>query len=269
MALSEDQKIERRKITLGAATAFVEDIEHIREVSRKLESSRGEIRRLSAVVRRLLIDGDLSVIAAPRIGKFTLRAPNRKDFYAIEKRARILFFASGGAPFYGVTFQGILLANAGPAKGNPEDQARQTLGHLAPTSSQIDLKLANFLSQRVLCYMGNWVSRKEAIKYIANVYSGVHSRGPSDLSEENIAKLFDACTYSAVDGKLKVHVLKELGADSAPIEYSAATPIPMTFPTDVLNPVLLEVLAAAMMVATSPDVLGLEKVIREELTSCT
>jgi hypothetical protein len=45
----------------------------------------------------------------------------------------------------------------------------------------------------------------------------------------------------------------------------AEAPLPETYPTEALDPVLLEVLAAGIMVANSPDVIEVEKIIRAEL----
>jgi hypothetical protein len=65
---------ELKLATRDAAAAFVEDMPHIREVLNRVNPDRGELRRLSNPLRRLLIDngGDLRDIAAPRIGRFKL-----------------------------------------------------------------------------------------------------------------------------------------------------------------------------------------------------
>lgn len=172
MAMSAKVKAERIAATRDAAIALVEDLEHVREVLKRKLTSRGEIRRLSAVMRRLLVDGDLGRVAAPRIEKLTILAPDRKPYYNVEKSARVLFFASGGAPIFGVNLDAMLLANAGQT---PDVQRR-----IAELTNGIDrqlvpLKPPNFTDQRVLCYHGAWVTRRAAIKHIANVGSGVHS----------------------------------------------------------------------------------------------
>jgi hypothetical protein len=61
-------------VTRGAAMALVEDLPHIREVVNRPDPDKGELRRLSNELRRLLIDngGDLRDVAAPRIGRFKL-----------------------------------------------------------------------------------------------------------------------------------------------------------------------------------------------------
>jgi len=114
--------------------------------------------------------------------------------------------------------------------------------------------------------MGNWFSRRDAIKYIAIVQSGVHSNQgapPKDLKD--LSPLLAACSYRAVGGRLEVHILKELGEDSLKMFMDPAEgPLPETYPTEALDPVLLEVLAAGIMVANSPNVIELEKIICAE-----
>ena len=61
---SDDRTISTRE----TAAAFIEDMRHLRDVVNKPDAT--ELRRLTNILRRLLIDGDLGKIAAPRIGRF-------------------------------------------------------------------------------------------------------------------------------------------------------------------------------------------------------
>jgi len=99
MPLSQEQKTQLRLSTAEAARALVEDLNYIRDVSKRVKSSRGELRRLSAVIRRILVDDDLGKIAAPRLGKLTIDAPDNKAFYDIEKWARVLFLRAAVRQF--------------------------------------------------------------------------------------------------------------------------------------------------------------------------
>lgn len=267
MLLSQEQKTKLRLSTADAARALVEDLNYIREVSKHVETSRGELRRLSAVIRRILVDDDLGKIAAPRFGKLMINAPDNKAYYDIEKWARVLFFAGGGAPVFGTEFS-LVFFNAGPPPHEPAKmRAIELMQDVKNRHRKVALRINNFMTQRVLCYMGNWFSRRDAIKYIAIVQSGVHSNQgapPKDLKD--LSPLLDACSYRAVGGRLEIHVLKELGENSAKMFWDPAeAPLPETYPTEALDPVLLEVLAAGIMVANSPDVIKLEKIIRAEL----
>jgi hypothetical protein len=81
--------------TREAAAAFIEDLAHIRDVVNKTDPDGAELRRLSNVLRRFLIDdgGDLKDIAAPRIGRVVLLSPDNKPFLARDLEYE--FFGSG------------------------------------------------------------------------------------------------------------------------------------------------------------------------------
>src|SRR4029077_126368 len=83
MPLNPERGEELLKTTREAAAAFMEDMPHIQEIVLKTDPDRAELRRLSNVLRRLLIDkgGDLRDIAAPRVGKLNIIAPDNKPFY--------------------------------------------------------------------------------------------------------------------------------------------------------------------------------------------
>jgi hypothetical protein len=81
MTLSKERRKSLLNTTRDAAIAFVEDMEHIRTLIAQEDISRADLRRLSATLRRLLVEGDISNIAAPRIGKIKLKAPNNNPVY--------------------------------------------------------------------------------------------------------------------------------------------------------------------------------------------
>jgi hypothetical protein len=266
-AFSADQRAKLRESTKGAAAAFLEDIEYLREVAARIETSRGELRRLSSVLRRLLIDGggDLANVAAPRMGRVKLLAPDNKPFYDAQTRLWYPFFASRGAKIFGIRFEAIALANAGKADRSRLDAQVAEATAFAKDydpDRRIELRIDNFLAQPVLCYFRNWVSRKAAIKYIAHIASGVHSGAPATDEERLIERIRKACLYNIRDGKVEVHVLPELGPNSANIEITPDDAI--NFTAAGLDPVLVEVLAAAQFLTISPDVRKLEEVVRTE-----
>jgi hypothetical protein len=125
----------------------------------------------------------------------------------------------------------------------------------------VSLTIERFLSQRVLCYMGKWYSRKDAIKYIANVGSGVHS-GRSDAKTPDLGPLRSACYYRFASGRVEAHAI---GEPIAFIDDPDKGPVPANFPKTDIDPVLVEVLAAGSMITTSSHVRKLEGIIRAEL----
>jgi hypothetical protein len=111
-SLSAEQKTKLLATTKPAAAAFLEDMEYIRDVIARIETSRGELRRLSGVLRRFLVEGDISKIAAPRLGRVKLLAPDNKPFYDAERHLWFPFFASGGATVFGLKMGAIAMMNA-------------------------------------------------------------------------------------------------------------------------------------------------------------
>jgi hypothetical protein len=80
MTLSDDERRAMIAATHDMALAMVDDLEHIRELLAKSEPTAGDIRRMSNVLRRILIDnsGDLRKVATPRIG-YTSADPIRRE----------------------------------------------------------------------------------------------------------------------------------------------------------------------------------------------
>ncbi|MBN8913746.1 MAG: hypothetical protein J0H65_17155 [Rhizobiales bacterium] len=263
--LSTDRKKRMLEETRPAAISFVEDMEYLRELVAKVTTNRGELRRLSAVLRRLLVEGDIGTIAAPRIGRIKLRAPDNKEIYKLPAQLKVLFFYGGGASVFGFSLSSQLMLNAGQAT-NPEAQGavvRDALSDYDPAGS-IELRLDNFLSQRVLCWRGMWATRRAIIKHIANVASGVHSGALATEDDAIIDKMRASAHYTVVDGKLAVHILPEFGPDSAQLTYTPTAELPQSFSASSLDPVLVELLVTAKLLAESPDVIDLERAVINE-----
>ena len=159
------------------------------------------------------------------------------------------------------------MLNAGQAASNPDAQAREAAKYLETLNPdrKIELRLDNFLSQRILCYRGLWASRRAIIKHIANVGSGVHSSAPQTQEDTIIERMRGSCWYTVADGKVQVYVLPEFGSDSAQITYSPNSDLPASFTASSLDPGLVEMLGTAQLLATSPDVVAMERVIIEEM----
>ncbi len=214
MLLSPAQKASLRQSTKGAASALVEDMAYIREVLKRNQTSKGEIRRLSAVVRRIFVEDDLSAVAAPRLGKMTIMAPDLKFYYEAERFSRVMLFASGGAEMFGLKFGTMAYFNAGKPTSKEHQQFLTNRLHPDAPQTMIPLKISNFLSQRVLCYHGEWLTRRVAIKYIANYASGVHTVEPDRPEYVTAEAIREAGRYWIEGGKLHMHFLPELAGNS-------------------------------------------------------
>jgi hypothetical protein len=252
--------------TREAAAALLEDLEHFRTVAGRRDTSRGELRRLSADVRRLLVERELAIIAAPRIGKLTLQAPDYNPMYAKIKDANYIQFAGGGGPHvFGSHIGPAFLARFPLPAGVKPEQAIQNLQlqNYDPLK-RVEMRMDNFLTQRVLCFENSWVTRAAAIKYIAHVASGVHSGTAETAEDKVIAKLRENCFYAPVAEGVQFHMK---GVFDDPKWDLTAGPGEHAFPIKadmVVDPVLVEMLNAAQLVAESPDIIQLEKLIRDE-----
>src|SRR5271169_4803361 len=95
---------ERRAALIGssrkAAAALLDDIAYLREVIEK-PTDAAEVRRLSSVLRRLVIECDIQIVAAPRVGKIMIPTPDNDRFYKLAKNHPLRIFASGGTKIFG------------------------------------------------------------------------------------------------------------------------------------------------------------------------
>lgn len=251
MSLSDTRREEMRRVTHDAAIAFVEDMDHIRGLIAQKEISRTELRHLSAILRRLLVEGDISNIAAPRMGRMEIKAPDNNPIYKNKNLNYLHIFVSGRANIFGwkgvliiwVTPPGVEGAGMFPGETNFDP------------SRTIDLPLKNFLSQKVIFSKGQWVSRKAVIKYVAQVMSGVHSGAPKTPDDIFLDRIRQGNSVSkSKSGKSELWLRKrETAADNGGLVYRK----------DEIDMTLIEILATARFLAASPDIAALEKMITE------
>jgi hypothetical protein len=251
MPLTDENRQHLLVATREAAAALAEDMTHVRETLNRSDPDRGGLRRLSAVLRRILIDngGDLRDVAAPRIGRFQILSLDNKPVYKADKERPYAFFGSGGVAAFGISFRAVTIENGNSA---------QVLEDFDPDRT-ITLSLEGFLGQQVLCLQGDWVTRRDAVKYIANIASGVHSGTAKDDVDRRIARLRSVVSYRAQS-------LETASINFDTSAFQNAEP-PFRYQSDALDPVLVEVLATAHFLAVSPDIGRLEEVIRLELAA--
>jgi hypothetical protein len=124
----------------------------------------------------------------------------------------------------------------------------------------------NFLSQNVLCFKGKWVTRRNVIKYMANIASGVHSGRPGKPVHHLLNRIRHVMKYKTV---LLPAELGLPGAKAASLELNmralSDAELPFSYDPKNIDPVLIELLAAAHYLAASPDIVKLELALREEL----
>jgi hypothetical protein len=248
MSMPEELRNAQLLSTREAAAAFIEDMHHLREVVNRFNPSRGEIRRLSGILRRLLIERDIAIVASPRIGRIEFSAPDNKPVYRAERYGPYPLFISCGASLFGTSFRALTFdRRSAPRKIENFDPERTVL-----------LRLDNLLSQKVICSEGQWASRGDVIKYVANVAHGVHSGTPKG-KDEDIHKMLAVMrrrTILSTDGK-SFQIRVDLTKSAAETAFS--------YRPDDIDIVLVEILAAIQCLVSSADVQRLEADIKKEI----
>jgi hypothetical protein len=248
VALTPEDRARLLASTRAAAIALIEDLEHLRMVvsaAAASQPSTGDLRRMSAVLRRLLVDRDLPRIAAPRIGKIRLKAPDNSTAYRADRVSPLAFFASGGATTAGIWMRAAYLLNA------PNDVMSKGQ---ASFDNLVALPPDNFLDQRVVALNGEWVNRRDIIKFVANTASGVHSGAPETNEEKLIARMRHILKYD--NGGLRF--------DMAPLRRASDSYVLQPGDVDVA---LVELLCMATFLIESADVSRLVGIIQSELAT--
>lgn len=245
MPLQPEQREIMLANTRGAAIALIEDLGHVRETLAKPEPSAGEVRRLSSILRRLLVEDDLRAVAAPRVGRVNILAQDNNPIYRSCRSAPYALHATAGASIFG-----LYLLHISIDRGNP---VRDLSGF---SEEPTRLSLDTFLTQKVICLDGAWASRRAAIKFVANVASGVHSNTPETDEERLLARVRQIAHVSILDGDPRIVFDQEA--------FENGTPKPFYDPK-ALDPLLIEMFASANFLTRSPEVQALESAIRSEL----
>jgi hypothetical protein len=250
--MSPEVKQQLLAATKSTAIAFIEDMAYFRELLNRKDIDASAIRRSSNELRRLLIDngGDLEKIAAPRIGRVHITAPQNTPYYRFGEKHPFAFFASGGVELFGATFRGICVRVSNPPA---PDMSKH------PPDVTVQLTTDGFLSQKVLCLKGVWSTRRSLIKYIANVSHGVHSGTASDEYEKQIERVRRAVTFGRPPDAAYVTMNKEVLMDDKEIAFR--------YEPKAIDSALMELQAAIYWLSESPKLIELEKAVGEELSS--
>jgi hypothetical protein len=248
MSLSEDEKHAMIRATHETALAMIDDLQHMRQIIGNPNPSPGDIRRMSNELRRLLIDngGDLRKVAPPRIGRLELVAPDIQPLIKSGDKKPWTFLSAGIADIFGISIDALSVEPGTSARSVPDHHPDKI----------VMLRLAGFLSQRVVCFQGSWVTRGDVIKYIANVGHGVHSGDPKEPNHDLLKRIRYAATVKIDDG----HPSISFNPNSVAVDDK-----PITVDRSAMDFILLQLMSAARYLTTSPDVIRLEKIVQEEV----
>jgi hypothetical protein len=225
---------------------MLEDLAHIRELTNKEAQARGELRRMSAILRRWLLEDALTGTAAPRVGKVTILAPQNNAFYRIITPENTDLFVSAGVTLFGVSIRVVMSAAQDVVvKGFDPDET-------------VALRVDNFRKQRVVFWKGQWFTRDQVVKYVANVAQGVHAGTARDPDELLLAEARRAVAVGQND---KAAAGVTLSATPPPYDESK-----FQFTSAAIDLTLMELFATATCIVRSPDIAALEEYIRREIT---
>lgn len=246
--------------TVEAASALLEDISHIRAIADHGSPPRGEVRRLAAPIRRLLIDRDLTKVASPRIGRVELEAKDYSKLLKEGQKRGLEIFVGGGARLYN-DFLGQLSLFRQPnfIDKNKNDETANAIRDISSMNYPVNLRLDPYLNGQVMFFRGTALNRRDVIKYMANKASGVHSENANGAKDIALAKLRNTFVISHNGEAFSVQPSESIESkvDIVPTEYSALS--------SEFDPVLVQLLAIATEIADSTDVHRLEAFIGEEL----
>jgi hypothetical protein len=227
--------------TAETELAFVEDFRWLAEMINRDPISHGEIRRSSAVMRRLFPDGrDFQTLCNFHAPKPFLNAHDNRSYYrSAERGAFVPFFVSGGRGFLNSEVRG--LTPGGWVDHDPEDEASLGDTTLIP--------LEAWMNQKVLCFRGKWITRTNVINYVANRAFGVHSGKDKTDLDESMSKLRGIAKLSvAPEGHFRLNLSSSALYGLSP----DFTPTP-----GELDVVLFEYSCAIRLFVESPDAIAL------------
>jgi hypothetical protein len=247
MVLSDDAKRAMIAATHEGALAMIDDLQHMREVIAKPEPTPGDIRRLSNPLRRILIDngGDLRKIAAPRLGRIELLVPDILALIRSGEKRPYAFLSAGVADVFGLSVDAWMVEQGSQPRSVPGFEPGKT----------VSVRLDGFLSQRIICFNGQWVSRADVIKYVANVAHGVHSGDPKEPNHALLRKIRYIATMR-LDGNTP-------GLSFNPHMIDPEDK-PLVIDRGALDFVLIQLISAVRYLTISPDIIQLEETIRQE-----
>jgi hypothetical protein len=226
--------------------ANYEDLCHLAELGQKADRSNADLRRASHILRRLLLQGDLTRSTNPRNIKLTLSAPDNKALVRAAENKHVMFWQSGGADVFEVYFRAPMLTSGPNAADLGEWRSEEI----------IELKLDSFLSQPVFYLEGVFATRKDVINYIANKAAGVHFDQNRKDAYEMLGRCRSGICFKLVDGVPKFS-----------IDLEKFKPIDDTYlpPADSIDPVFFEFYAACQYLSQSPVIKDLLTLLQKEL----
>ncbi|HEV2596454.1 MAG TPA: hypothetical protein VGU01_14780 [Sphingomicrobium sp.] len=247
MALTDEEKQAMRAATHEAAIAFLDDLKFMRRTLSSPQPTAGDVRRLSVVIRRFLLDGHLNAVAGPRMGRAHVVVP---DFQCLAKYPQSEFISVGVPPLFGLNdqiFECYRIDELASMKdGNASLHFPSSLQRLR------EVNIQRLLSDSVVRVRNELISRLDFLKFVCYHDFGVHYSGREDSAFSSIRTVRYFLTFLKPDA--------EAVSISVSDAFSAKKPQNM-----LLDLAHVHTLSTGYYVAISPDLTRLETLIEAEV----
>ncbi len=248
MALDEAEKARMSAMTLETAHVLADDLRFIRAVLIKPFSTAGDVRRIAVLLRRLLIEGELSEVAAPRIGRVIINVPDNKATIAASA-SEWRFHSANIPPMFSLPLDTMGSYSTGKIDPNAPPGSTFVLPEPSgPNHKMRHVRIEGFLSDPVARHGSTLIRRSDVIKYICYRGHGVHTRG----QEEPVFSLIEDARY--------ILMVRRLG-NAVELATRDLGDKPPTKQPDQLDLALLHLFSTAYYLCNSASVSELESLI--------
>jgi len=247
VVLSEIEKGKLRESTHEAALVLLDDLEFMRGTLAKKNPTAGDVRRVSVILRRLLLDGHLAAVGGPRLGRIKLIIPdNRAVFVSVVDPLVVV----GIAPMFQIPIAlfGHLSVEEG-ALGVPPNIKMQ-MPDLSIPGREVNIE--GLLADNVARYRNQFVTRGDVLKFICYQAFAAHYAG-REVDVSDIVRHFRFfVTFESMKGTICVTVNDPGTAKRSGVLMDFAHAL---------------TLSLGYYITQSPNVLALEALIKAEALS--
>lgn len=240
-----------RAATYEAAIILADDLRFIRQILIKREVKAGDVRRISVLLRRLLIEGEITEVAAPRIGRLLFEVPEYKEDHR-SNAGLWVFYATSVPPMFGLPLEALSGIFHGKVDPNQETGGGLVLpSTTGPDAGRIQLRLDGFMNDQIGRHGNTAIKRRDIIKYVSYKGFGVHARG----QDEEIFKLIEDARYC---------LTIRMNPTGIQLNVSDLGRKPPNYEHSDIDVALMHLFSTAYYLCKSPMVQQLEEVIAQE-----
>jgi len=224
-----------------------EDLAHLSTLWNTSETKNSDVRNSVHILRRLLIYNDLQKSASSRKYELVIDAPDLKPYIKAARNGLVEFYQAGGANVLGVYVAGAMIS-----KGHSHRLSRIMKEH--HPDQKVQLNIQSFLRQQCFSFKGEFVTREDVIKYVANKAGNAHfDRKGRDALIDRIRGACQICL--AEDG------IPSFGfcIDAIDNEDFSFDPNPKN-----IDPIFIEVAATAKFLSESNSIQKYRAILQEE-----